>query len=307
MGWRYLYFTSGAFVLVLSIARVTVIRFHETPKYLLCVGKDEEVVSLFRSIANKHGRPCSLTIEELRSHGVTTSAHSNRKFSFSEIWIHYRGLFMTKKLGLSTSLVWFSWTLIGLAYPLFYVFLPEYLASRGAEFGVTSAYVTWRNYVIAQVCAIFGPLLAGYMCSFKALGRKYTMVIGALITSKCQLQRRILSNADAHIPVAFFFAYTAVRNNAQNVGFNCAVSFAINIYYGTLYAYSPEVMPSAHRATGNGTAVAFNRVMGIMSAIVATYANLATSAPIYICAGLFGAMALVSAVFPFEPEHSQSS
>ena len=107
--------------------------------------------------------------------------------------------------------------------------------------------------------------------------------------------------------MAFFFAYTAVRNDAQNVGFNCAVSFAINIYYGTLYAYSPEVMPSAHRATGNGTAVAFNRVMGIMSAVVATYANTSTSVPIYVCASLFGAMALVSAVFPFEPEHSQSS
>lgn len=25
-----------------------------------------------------------------------------------------------------------------------------------------------------------------------------------------------------------------------------------NIYYGTLYAYTPEVLPSAHRGTGNG-------------------------------------------------------
>ena len=110
----------------------------------------------------------------------------------------------------------------------------------------------------------------------------------------------------SHSLVIFFFAYTSVRNNAQNVGFNCAVSFAINIYYGTLYAYSPEVMPSAHRATGNGTAVGFNRIMGIMSAIIATYANTATSTPIFICAALFGVMAIVSAVFPFEPEHSQS-
>jgi hypothetical protein len=106
--------------------------------------------------------------------------------------------------------------------------------------------------------------------------------------------------------VVFFFAYTVIRSNDENVGFNCAVSVALNIYYGTLYAYSPEVMPSAHRATGNGTAVALNRVMGIMSAIVATYADTATSAPVYVCAALFGALAIVSAFFPFEPVNNQS-
>lgn len=106
--------------------------------------------------------------------------------------------------------------------------------------------------------------------------------------------------------MVFFFAYTSVRNDAQNVGFSCAVSFAINIYYGTLYAYSPEVLPSGHRATGNGTAVALNRVMGIMSAIVATYANTSTPVPVYICAALFIVMAGVAALFPFEPQTAQS-
>jgi len=61
-------------------------------------------------------------------------------------------------------------------------------------------------------------------------------------------------------------------------------------YYGTLYAYTPEVLPSAHRATGNGIAVGCNRIMGLISAVVATYANTKTSAPIYICAVLYIAM-----------------
>lgn len=71
------------------------------------------------------------------------------------------------------------------------------------------------------------------------------------------------------------------------------IYFFVNIYYGTLYAYTPEVLPSAHRATGNGIAVACNRVMGLVSAFVATYANTATSAPIYICAAMFGCMVSV--------------
>lgn len=94
------------------------------------------------------------------------------------------------------------------------------------------------------------------MCASKLFwGRRGTMIIGALIT------------------MAFFFAYTAVRSASQNLGFNCAISFCLNIYYGTLYAYTPEVLPSAHRGTGNGVAIAFNRVMGIMSAVVATFAD----------------------------------
>jgi MFS family permease len=127
------------------------------------------------------------------------------------------------------------------------------------------------------------------MCNVKILGRKYTMVIGALITC------------------ALFFGYTQITTQSQNIGISCAIGFALNIYYATLYAYTPEVLPSAHRATGNGIAVACNRVMGIMSAIIATYANTSTSVPIFVCAGLYVGMAAVAIAFPFEPYGKRSS
>ena len=47
-----------------------------------------------------------------------------------------------------------------------------------------------------------------------------------------------------------------------------------NIYYGCLYAYTPEVLPSAHRGTGNGISIGLNRIMGIMSAVIATFVHL---------------------------------
>jgi hypothetical protein len=37
----------------------------------------------------------------------------------------------TRKMALSTTLVWLSWLLIGLAYPLYNVFLPTYLFAWG--------------------------------------------------------------------------------------------------------------------------------------------------------------------------------
>ncbi|KAG9589791.1 MFS general substrate transporter, partial [Aureobasidium melanogenum] len=294
MGWRYVWFADGSLVLVMSLARIFVIKLRETPKFLIGEGKDAEVVDTLQFIANKYNRPCSLTLEQLEACGdsqaATSASHARFKFSPMEIIVHCRGLFATKRMGLSTSLIWFSWLLIGLAYPLYNVFLPTYLATRGAEFGEQSQSVYWRNYAIANLCSIPSPILAGYMCRSRLFwGRRGTMIIGALVT------------------MAFFFAYTQVRNNAQNLAFTCCISFCLNIYYATLYAYTPEVLPSAHRGTGNGIAIACNRVMGIISAVVATYANTSTPVPIYICAALYIVMALIAAAFPFEPMGKRSS
>jgi hypothetical protein len=164
----------------------------------------------------------------------------------------------------------------------------QYLEARGADFERTK-FETWRNYALSNVSSIFGPMLAGLMCNTKLLGRKYTMSIGAVIT------------------MALLFGYTAVRTDAGDVALTCLISFCLNIYYGCLYAYTPEVLPSAHRASGNGISVACNRIMGIMSAIVATEADTSTSVPMYVCAALFALLAITSALFPFEPYGRRSS
>lgn len=211
MGWRYIWFGCGGLILLMSIARITVVRLKETPKFLIGQGKDEEVVSVLQGIATKYGRPCDLTVEQLRACGTITSAHGK---GLGEFWIHIRGLFVTKKLAISTCLIWFSWTLIGLAYPLFYVFLPQYLEARGAKTGAGSPDAIWRDYFISNVVGIFGPLLAGYLCTTR-LGRRYTMVVGAIVT------------------MVFFFAYTAVRTHAQDLAFTCIIYFTVNVYYGS--------------------------------------------------------------------------
>lgn len=287
-GWRYVWYTSGAFVFILSILRVTVIRLEETPKFLISEGRDEQVVRVLHKIAEKYKRPCSLTLEQFERLGPiarvrnTSDKKKNKIFNPEELLFHLRGLFATRKMSFSTVLVWFSWALIGLAYPLYNVFLPTYLKTRGADFGATSPYITWRNYALNNFCSIPGPILAGFMCrSGWFWGRRGTMIIGALVT------------------MVFFFCYTQVRTESQNLGFTCTITFCLNIYYGTLYAYTPEVcsiqafqltsslhtlnlatqvFPSAHRGTGNGIAIGCNRVMGIISAVVAQTANVCSFA-----------------------------
>ncbi|KAI9739696.1 MAG: hypothetical protein M1834_006415 [Cirrosporium novae-zelandiae] len=288
-GWRYVWYSCGGLVFVMSILRITVIRLKETPKFLLGEGKDEAVVETLQHVARKYNRHCSITLETLSACGVTQGVgHAKKRFSLTSVWVHIKGLYQTKKMGRSTSLIWLSWLLIGLAYPLFNVFLPSYLASRGADFGQISPNVTWRNYALANFASIWGPVLAAFLCTTR-IGRRGTMVVGALLS------------------MAFFFAYTQVRTQTQNIAFTCIVDFTLNIYYGTLYAFTPEVLPSAHRGTGNGIAIGLNRVMGIVSAVIASAADTATSAPIYICAALYIVMAIVAMAFPFEPHGHRSS
>ena len=116
-GWRYVWYASGALVFVMSVLRITVINLRETPKYLLGQGRDADVVELLQWLAHKYHRSCSLTLAELESCGVIISSHSGQMFSFGEFKMHLRGLFLTKAIGVSTVMIWFSWTLIGLAYP----------------------------------------------------------------------------------------------------------------------------------------------------------------------------------------------
>ncbi|KAM0331239.1 hypothetical protein ACHAQA_002908 [Verticillium albo-atrum] len=286
--WRLVMFTAGALVFVMSMARVLVVRLKETPKFLVGQGRDAEVVEVLQGLAKRYNRPCDLTLEDLSVQGEVTLPNSSKRHFLRQLTRHMTGLFATRKLALSTVMVWASWTLIGLAYPLFYVFLPSIIANRLPE-QEESDYITWRNYTLTNVSGIVGPLIAGVLANIGIFGRKYTMVIGALLT------------------MAFFFGYTAIKTTTQNVVFSCVIACCINIYYGTLYAYTAEIFPSAHRATGTGIAVGLNRIMGMISAVIAAEGGTDTVVPLYVCAALFFLIAVVSATFPFEPHGRRSS
>jgi hypothetical protein len=104
----------------MSLLRITVIRLKETPKFLVGEGRDAECVETLRFIAEKYNRPFSLKVEHLEACGVveTRATRGLSKWGLGGVWGHIQGLFSTKRMGISTSLIWLSWTLIGLAYPL---------------------------------------------------------------------------------------------------------------------------------------------------------------------------------------------
>jgi hypothetical protein len=207
MGWRYLHFTCGALVLALAGARLVFIKMVQTPRWLISQNRDEEVIKNLNDISTKYKKSHSLTLEQLQAEGRVLHTEKSVWSAF-RIKEHFRGLFRTRKLGWSTTVIIANWFVIGMVSPLYSVFLPFYLASRGADVGDNSNYTTWRDYAINQVAGLAGPIIAAVLVETNFIGRRGTLAIGAAITMVLQ------------------FGYTQITTPAQNLGVSAAISAA---------------------------------------------------------------------------------
>lgn len=114
-------------------------------------------------------------------------------------------------------LIWFCWTTIGMGYPLFNAFLPQYLANSNAE-QPTAPSIVYRNYAITSVVGVPGSILAAYTVNVKYLGRKGTIAISTLITG------------------ILVFCFTISADPDFQLVFTCLEALFQNIMYGVLYA-----------------------------------------------------------------------
>ncbi|KAF7595484.1 hypothetical protein BBP40_005820 [Aspergillus hancockii] len=292
MGWRYLVLSLGAITFAMFICRFFFFTLYESPKFLVSKGRQDEAVAAVQGVAYKNRTKTWLTIEILNEIGgypeetkeevLSTKeivSRSLSKFSYQQI----RPLFATKRLGISTVLIWFCWTTIGMGYTLFNAFLPQYLSSSA------STYETYRNYAITAVVGLPGPILAHYTVDIKYIGRKGTMAISTLVTG------------------VLLFCFTASKD--PNVQLLCSAleSFFQMIMYGVLYAYTPEVFPAPSRGTATGIASCLNRIAGLCAPIVAIYAGDADpSAPIYASGALLLASFVAMCLLPIETRGKQS-
>jgi MFS family permease len=90
-GWRYTFYTLGAFFFILSLLRLIVIRLKESPKWLLSQNKDVEVVKIIQSIAKAAGKESSLTLEQLESIGLVHEINNMKKYNRKIILYHIKG------------------------------------------------------------------------------------------------------------------------------------------------------------------------------------------------------------------------
>ncbi|ABN65829.2 putative inorganic phosphate transporter [Scheffersomyces stipitis CBS 6054] len=297
-GWRYFLFTMGGITLLMFIARFA-FRVFESPRFYLARGDDVRAIETIERIAKINRKECPITladlqaIDDLHLDGEDIAPDGKKKnllieeklskYKFS----HIRECFATRKLAISSSLVIFTWGIIGLAFPLYNAFLPYYLETRGDANKPLSVHDTYRNSLIVAVLGVPGALVAGVLVELR-IGRKGTLLVSLILTG------------------VFLFGSTTAKTSNANLGWNCAFSFVSNIMYGVLYAYTPEIFFTKIRGTGVGLAASFNRVLGVFAPIIAIYADLTTSAPIFVSGALFIFAGVLTVFFPYEPRGHSS-
>lgn len=298
-GWRYCWYINSGIVMAGALIRIFLFKLDETPKFLISNGRDEEAVAALRKIAVKYNRPFSLTVEQLKECGeIEASATSSENYAYEKQSIpgqiranikvikeHVGILFYNKIVAWSTSLIILSWFLIGIAYDVFYNFLYIYIAQHGGDVE-GSTYTTYRNSAIANFVGIFGPIVSGLVILIPKVGRRGTMAFGALAS------------------MAILFGYTTVRTQKGDAGFSSATYFFINIYYGCLYSYTPEVYPARVRTTGSALALVSCRIAGCITPVIYYYGQQSgSSVPIWVCGAVVGSLAIISLLLPFEPSN----
>ncbi|KAI0694933.1 MFS general substrate transporter [Cerioporus squamosus] len=294
MGWRYLLFALGGMTLFLWAIRFFVFPLEESPRFLVGRGRDEDAIAVIQRIAKFNGTECRLTVDQLLAAGEAASAKAGERkhrilSESSEFTVkHVRALFATPKLAWSTSLLIALWGIIGLGSTLYNSFLPYLLSHRGAHFGDSSYYTTYRNQVILGVIGVPGAFLAGWAVEQPYIGRKGTLALSAGLTG------------------VFLFASTTARSSNALLGWNCGYVFHSNIMYGVLYAISPELFPAKDRGTGNGLTATATRVFGIMAPVIALYANLETAVPVYVSGALIIGSGALALLLPYEPRGKAS-
>ena len=286
-GWRYFMICVGGIAMIMFILRFFCFTLYESPKYLMGRGQDEQAVSVIHEVARRNGKTSSLTLADLKAYdqqgqqGTDAAAALHRKLQNLN-FTHVRALFATAKLAWSTSLIMLIWAFIGLGFPLYNAYLPYIQATRGADFGDGSTYITYRNSVIIAVLGIPGALIGGVLVELPRFGRKGALAVSTALTG-----------------VFLFASTTALTSNAL-LGWNCAYHLMSNVMYAVLYAYTPEIFPTKDRGTGNALTATANRVFGIMAPIIAIYGNLKTAVPVYVSGALFIAAGLLVVALPFE-------
>jgi putative MFS transporter len=132
------------------------------------------------------------------------------------------------------------WLLVSMAYYGLFVWLPAQLAASGLGFLHAQGFL-----VLVALAQLPGYALAAY--GVERWGRRRTL-IGFLLAAAagCSL-------------------YVATRDPLVISGATLLMSFAMLGAWGALYAFTPELFPTAARATGMGAAGALARVGGLLA------------------------------------------
>jgi MFS transporter, putative metabolite:H+ symporter len=234
-GWRVVQVLTALPILMLLWWRRSI---PESPRWLIERGRQaeaEEVVASLehrvqRSIRGELPPPESVPMPELPERERGSFGRN-----LAALW--------TPTMARTTSMVWILWFAVTFAYYGFFTWIPSLLVKLG--FNVTQSFDYSLFIYLAQI--------PGY----------YT---AAFLSEKIDRKRTITLYLIGGAISAFLLANA--RDGTSITAAGVCLSFFMNGTYAGLYSYTPEVYPTAFRATGMGVASAVGRVGGIAAPLI---------------------------------------
>jgi len=194
----------------------------ESPRYLELTGKEEEAEELVSKMEKQAG-----VFNDTAPERSDDNHSVSLKIPFLELW--------SQKYIKSTVVLWVIWFGINFGYYGFVLWTPTLLVGKG--FALVKSFEFTLIMCLAQLPGYFS---AGYLV--EKLGRKTALSVYFAGTAVA----------------AWMFGHAGSTNEVLIFG-SLLYFFSLGAW-GCVYAYTPEVYPTAARATGSGWAGAFGRV-----------------------------------------------
>ncbi|KAF2705585.1 sugar transporter-like protein [Pleomassaria siparia CBS 279.74] len=308
MGWRYEIIILGCLTLVIFFLRFFVFTFHESPKFLLSRGKEEEAIAVLHKIANfNRASPPLLTMAMLRDIDEQDAQLNGQPIVPKEVAGPKGTGEMMKKVGkdfvhelnrvrgvFTNKLQCFTFVLLAIAYMGDYwsfnlagAYLPIILLRNNVATGQTVT-DTYRQYVYIYLPGIFGAVMALISVQLPLVGRKWSLVFSAI----CQ-----------GLAMAM---YTQVKTSAGYVGLN-ALEYIMQTYFNAvLYASAPELFDTNYRGSVSGMLSCMGRLAGIVAPFAgAQFIASESSGILWLGAGGIWLSAFMMVFLPVEMRNRQ--
>ncbi len=270
-GWRIAQIVTAVPVLILLWWRRSL---PESPRWLIQKGRMGEAEKVISALETDVVRATGRTLPPVENLASTSTVDDfaaetdqpKRRHPLVEIW--------RNGLAQRTAVLWLLWASITFAYYGFFIWIPSLLVEQGMPMSKSFTYV-----LIMTLAQIPGYYSAAFLS--ERFDRKWTIA--------AYLAGGVVSG--------LLFAQFGAGSTVLVLG--ALLSFFMNGTYAAMYAYTPEVYPTAIRATGMGAASAFGRIGGIVSPILIgmLYPTLGFGGVFALIAGALGTGALAVLCF----------
>jgi putative MFS transporter len=237
-GWRIVQVISALPIVMLLWWRRSL---PESPRWLIERGRSAEAeaeVARIEAEAIRRGRASLPPIETVEVPAVGVRKGGSFTRNLAALW--------SPSMRRTTVMLWILWIAITFSYYGFFTWIPTLLVKQGMTITKSFGYS-----IIIYLAQIPGYFSAAFLS--EKLDRKWTIVLYLVLGGA---SAHLMSNAEsaASITVAGFL-----------------LSFFMNGTYAGIYAYTPELYPTAFRTTGMGVASSFGRIGGLSAPIVIGY------------------------------------